>query len=394
MRAWQRFVAALLALSTTSCALVPLPLWPQRQAAPQLRPQIDLELDLIPPAPISVQPSLWEALARDRAMPDCKPEPVRKWMQLLGGSETRFLAEMERVQPYLGYVKARADALGLPAEAALLPLIESSYRQYNGRGPKGWWQLIDSTGRQYGLTVNRQDDERLDPVRSTNAALRMLAQLQQRYEGNFRLALIAYNRGPLNVDRVLARKRINPADVRSMDGLESPKVTLEHIARLKAFGCLIEEGVAGKRKLPADTPFRAHRLDTPVPVSAVLRVLGERGEEWQRQHPRLAARGVIAPGQPFLAPRDFREQLAALGTLSDYPVVAKPELVRAAEDVAAAPAKAFSVPAKIHVVQRGDNLWTLARRYDTRVVKILEANPGLHRKSVLKLGQKVRIPTT
>lgn len=392
MKRWQRLIAVGLALTTTSCALVPLPLWPQRQDPPHVRAQIDLELDLLPPAPISVQPTLWEAIARDRAMPECHSESVRSWMRRIGGAEERFRAEMDRVQPYLAYVKSRSDAMGLPSEAALLPLVESTFRQYNGRGPRGWWQMIDSTGRQYGLTVNRQDDERLDPVRSTSAALRMLAALQQRYEGNFRLALIAYNRGPLNVDRVLARKRIDPAEVRSMDGLESPKVTLEHIARLKAWGCLIAEGVAGQRPMPEAATFRAHRLDTPVPVSAVIRVLGDRAEEWQRQHPRLAARGVILPGQPFLAPGDFGERLAALGSLSEYPVVAKPELTRDAGAVAST--RAGSGPARVHVVQRGDNLWTLARRYDTRVLKILEANPGLHRKSVLRLGQKVRIPTS
>lgn len=392
MTRWRIALVGVLALSTTSCALIPIPLWPQRQDPPHVRAQIDVEIDLIPPAPISIQPTLWEAIARDRALPECKPEPVRKWMRLIGGSERRFLADLDRAQPYLGYVKARADTLGLPAEAALLPFVESGYRQYRGRGPRGWWQLVDSTGRQYGLAVNRRQDERLDPVRATGAALKMLAELQQRYEGNFRLALIAYNRGPLNLDRVLARKRIDPADARSMDGLDSPKVTLEHIARLKAWGCLIAEGAAGKRPLPEPTPFRAHRLDTPLPMAAVDAVLGERAEEWRRQHPKLAGQGQIDPGQPFLAPPDLRARIAALGDLSRFPSVASREPA-SGDDEPATPALPGKSP-RVHVVRRGDNLWTLARRYDTRVVYILKLNPKLHRKSVLRLGQKVLIPTT
>lgn len=392
MTRWRIALVGVLALSTTSCALIPIPLWPQRQDPPHVRAQIDVEIDLIPPAPISIQPTLWEAIARDRALPECKPEPVRKWMRLIGGSERRFLADLDRAQPYLGYVKARADTLGLPAEAALLPFVESGYRQYRGRGPRGWWQLVDSTGRQYGLAVNRRQDERLDPVRATGAALKMLAELQQRYEGNFRLALIAYNRGPLNLDRVLARKRIDPADVRSMDGLESPKVTMDHIARLKAWGCLIAEGVAGQRALPEPTPFRAHRLDTALPIAAIDALLGERADEWRRQHPQLTAQGRIDPGQPFLGPPDLRARIAALGDLSRFPTVAAREPA-SGDDEPPASKPAGQAP-RVHVVRSGDNLWTLARRYDTRVVYILKLNPKLHRKSVLRLGQKVLIPNS
>jgi membrane-bound lytic murein transglycosylase D len=387
---WRHAIVGVLALSTTSCALIPLPLWPQRQDPPHVRAQIDLEIELIPPAPISIQPTLWEALARDRALPECKPEPVQKWMRLIGGSERRLVADLDRVQPYLAYVKARADALGLPAEAALLPFVESGYRQVRGRGPRGWWQLVDGTGRQYGLTIDRRQDERLDPVRATGAALKMLAELQRRYDGNFRLALIAYNRGPLNLDRVLARKRIDPDEVRSMEGLESPKVTLEHIARLKAWGCLIAEGVAGKRPLPEPVAFRAHRLDAPLPIGAIDALLGERAEEWRRQHPKLAAQGRIEPGQPFLGPADLRTQIVALGDLSRFPSVASREPPSGDDDPPSrkTPGKA----PRVHVVRSGDNLWTLARRYDTRVVYILKLNPKLHRKSVLRLGQKVLIP--
>lgn len=392
MRPWRIAVVGLLVLSTSSCALIPLPLWPQRQDPAHVRAKIDLDIELIPPAPISIQPTLWETLARDRALPECKPEPVQKWMRLIGGSERRFLADLDRAQPYLGYVKARADMLGLPAEAALLPFVESGYRQVRGRGPRGWWQLVEGTGRQYGLAVDRRRDERLDPVRATGAALKMLAELQRRYDGNFRLALIAYNRGPLNLDRVLARKRINPDDVRSMDGLESPKVTLEHIARLKAWGCLIAEGVAGKRPLPEPTPFRAHRLDVPLPIGALDELLGERAEEWRRQHPKLAAQGRIDAGQPFLGPPDLRARIAALGDLSRFPAVASREPISGDDEPPAS--KAPGKAPRVHVVKNGDNLWTLARRYDTRVVYILKLNPKLHRKSVLRLGQKVLIPTS
>src|SRR5206468_2285045 len=64
---------------------------------------------------------------------------------------------------------------GLPEELALLPLVESSFenRSFSKAGAAGIWQFTRSTGRLY-LRVNRKLDDRLDPMKSTQAAARLL----------------------------------------------------------------------------------------------------------------------------------------------------------------------------------------------------------------------------
>ncbi len=92
----------------------------------------------------------------------------------------------------------------LPQELKYLPMIESGLkpRSRSYVGAVGLWQFMDMTANQYGLTINTVVDERLDPYRSTEAAVRMLSDLYDQF-GDWSLALAAYNCGPGRVKRVL-----------------------------------------------------------------------------------------------------------------------------------------------------------------------------------------------
>ena len=95
---------------------------------------------------------------------------------------------------------------GLPVELRALPIIESalSTTAVSPMGAVGLWQFMPSTGKSYGLEVNSLVDERRDPVRSTQAACRYLKDLYAIYN-DWSLAIAAYNCGPGNVNKAIAR---------------------------------------------------------------------------------------------------------------------------------------------------------------------------------------------
>lgn len=96
----------------------------------------------------------------------------------------------------------------LPDGLKYLPIIESSLnpKAVSRRGAGGLWQFMPATAREVGLKINAQVDERCDPRKSTEAALKYLAAQHNRF-GNWALALAAYNSGSGTVTRAVKRAR-------------------------------------------------------------------------------------------------------------------------------------------------------------------------------------------
>lgn len=117
------------------------------------------------------------------------------------------LARIQRKAAY--YFPIFYDALGrsgLPYELCYLPVIESALnpQAHSHAGAAGLWQFMPSTGRLYGLEINSLVDERMDPIKSTEAACLFLKSLYNMF-GDWTLALAAYNCGPGNVNKAIHR---------------------------------------------------------------------------------------------------------------------------------------------------------------------------------------------
>ncbi len=111
-----------------------------------------------------------------------------------------------RTEYYFPIIEEELHRAGLPVELRMLAVVESALTTTNvsHAGAAGLWQFMPFTGKQYGLEVNSLVDERYDPAKSTVAACRFLSDLYKIYN-NWGLALAAYNCGPGNVNKAIAR---------------------------------------------------------------------------------------------------------------------------------------------------------------------------------------------
>lgn len=107
---------------------------------------------------------------------------------------------------YFPMFEQALDRHGLPLELKYLPVIESALNPVavSRVGATGLWQFMLRTGKGYGLEVNSLVDERRDPYKSTDAAVRYLKDLYAIY-GDWNLVIAAYNCGPGNVNKAIAR---------------------------------------------------------------------------------------------------------------------------------------------------------------------------------------------
>lgn len=149
--------------------------------------------------------------ARLRALPFVIEVPyneiVRRYILRYVKHNPRQLASLQRKADY--YFPLFEDILGkydLPFELRYLPVIESALNPQarSHMGAVGLWQFMPATGKKYGLEVNSLVDERMDPIRSTEAACRFLKALYSIF-GDWNLVIAAYNCGPGNVNKAIYR---------------------------------------------------------------------------------------------------------------------------------------------------------------------------------------------
>jgi membrane-bound lytic murein transglycosylase D len=132
---------------------------------------------------------------------------VEHYVRLFSGTARDRIADrLSRGTQYEPMIRARLREAGLPEDMYYLALIESGFDvdAYSRAAAVGMWQFMTATARGMGLRVDWWVDERRDPVRSTDGAVRFLAGLRQQF-GSLYLAAAAYNGGPGRISRGLQR---------------------------------------------------------------------------------------------------------------------------------------------------------------------------------------------
>jgi membrane-bound lytic murein transglycosylase D len=135
----------------------------------------------------------------------------RERIRSQSGIREQFLDGLRRSGRYRPAVETILDSLGLPREIACLPHVESAFNPgaVSKAGAKGIWQFMPGTGRRF-LRVERDLDERIDPIRATEAAARYLREAHG-VVGTWPLAVVSYNHGVGGILR--ARSTVGCTDI-------------------------------------------------------------------------------------------------------------------------------------------------------------------------------------
>ncbi|MDX2054489.1 MAG: LysM peptidoglycan-binding domain-containing protein [Polyangiaceae bacterium] len=157
---------------------------------------------LTPPLLRDVYPDVEESWLRGVAMPnfptrlDARVVRYLKFYRDDPRGQTIIQAFARRSGRFSKRLRSRVLSAGLPSDVMWLSLVESGHNPTirSRVGAAGLWQFMPASGLHYGLKIDRYVDERLDPEKSTLAAIKFLSELKQRF-GNWELAMAAYNMG-------------------------------------------------------------------------------------------------------------------------------------------------------------------------------------------------------
>ncbi len=302
------------------------------------------------------------------------------------GQADRFRAGLIRSGAWETHIAETLANLGLPAELAVLPHVESSFNPgaYSKVGAAGLWQFMRSTGRRY-MRIDSAVDDRLDPFRSTEAAAQLLA-YNYRVLGSWPLALTAYNHGTAGVRH--AKETLGTDDivriVRSYNsrtfGFASRNFYVSFLAALdidrnpeKYFGALQKQ---------SETRFQEVQVPAYVPMATLERALKIDADRLRALNPALL-RSVWDGRQRV--PKAYHLRLPLEGSPWTRDLLAQ----------RLSPAEMFagqSGPPRYRV-QRGDTLAQVAERYGVSAEALARLN-HLRTSARLHAGSTITVPET
>lgn len=413
-------------------------------------PEIQWEDLTITPAEAK-NDNLWDYLAKNFSLSsddgDGRIQEKLDWY----ASHADYLQRMaNRAKPYLYYIVQQVKARGMPLDIALLPVVESAFDPYahSYGNASGLWQFIPGTARNWDLKQDWWYDGRRDVVASTHAALDYLDYLHNQFNGNWLLALAAYNSGGGTVSRAIQRneRRGLPTDFWNLD---LPAETRAYVPWLLAICKLVATPGHDGVDLPVipDKPYFAEvNTGGQIDLDTAAKLAGITSEQMYLLNPGFN-RWATDPNGPaeLLVPIDkqaqFTSGLAALpaskrvqwathrvvsgdtlGAIArdNHTSVAMLERVNNIHGVLIHPGQMLLIPkannglaqatliaearvterrryarssyssTAVHRVRNGESLWTIARHYHVSVAELAHWN-GISPHGLLHVGQKISI---
>jgi membrane-bound lytic murein transglycosylase D len=227
----------------------------------------------------------------------------------------------DRAERYYHYILQQIIERGLPAELALLPVVESAYDPfaYSSGRAAGPWQFIPGTAKHFGLRKTWWYDGRRDIVASTDAALTYLEQLNKRFDGDWLLALAAYNAGGGTVSKAI-RKNIKKGLPTDFWSLDLPGETEAYVPKLLAIASLVDNPASygvSLRPLAIEPYFAIIETEGQIDLAQAAKLADTSTEEMALLNPGFNRWATDPEGPhrlliPIDSAEDFRDKLAGL----------------------------------------------------------------------------------
>ena len=372
--------------------------WRERQCCDSFREFFDNYILVDSTQTGAVPDSVYTRRLRDLASPIQLPYNsivrgyINRYTDSRYGTISRILGMSQYYFPLIEEELIKAD---LPVELRALPIIESalSTTTTSPMGAVGLWQFMPATGKSYGLEINSFVDERRDPVQATRAACRYLKDLYSIYH-DWTLAIAAYNCGPGNVNKALARAGGGTTfwDIYEYLPRETRGYVPAFVGASYAYAYHQQHGIQSENPpmpLATDT-IRVTRLLHLGQVASTLDIPIETLRTLNPQY-KMDIIPATIKSYTLVLPQHYLCQYIASEEeihrkdstyLKEYINPANIEKKKLAD---ATPAYTT------YTVKRGDTLGAIARRYRTTTAQIMKLNK-LKNANKLREGQRLRIP--
>lgn len=326
--------------------------------------------------------------------PDTTGPSVDLEVQKYRDSPRIAAAAAERASLYLPYVTRRLVESDLPPELALLPFLESAYNPHaiSPSGGAGLWQIQPGTGDVLGLRRDQWYDGRQDIVRSTDAVIGYFGHLHELFDGDWLLALAAYNSGEGTVSKAIQRN-IDQGKDTDFWALDLPKHTRAYVPRFLALTRIFQDPEASQLRLPLLDQSKSLE-SVAIPKQISLAHAAELAEVDYNTLKRLNTglkRGVTPPQGRYeiLLPMSAAQRFEAAllkGPSTQIPPASEPT----AAETPGIKTSVAKVRPMDYRVQTGDSLWTIARRFGVSPEALIRLN-HIDDPRALRPGQNLQI---
>ena len=405
---------------------------PKEPIKPSIAPVLKSDGRLDDDTPV-VSNDIWQRIRDGYQLSHEQHPAIDELVQWFGENHSVIAESSKRATPLLYYIVESVEAQALPTELALIPLLESGYRVHarSRFGAVGPWQFMPATGRQYGLHRGAFVDQRRDIELSTQASLAYLKNLHRQFNGDWLLAIAAYNSGPGNVRKALEGSHQSFWDIAA----KLPNETKNYVPKLLAAARIIGNPPAHNQQvfsIPNEPFFETVNVSGPVDFDVLDTLPGWDKKLFRRLNGNLTSsyfggtkklgvrvpQGMATPVLKRIADAGPPEIPAStsytirrgdtLGGISTRFNVSITELrkinglhgshIRAGKEILIPVSNSTahldnkpSTTLRRHVVQPGDNFWTLGRRYGLSARTIANHNGHAINKTLYP-GQLLLIP--